>query len=161
MNRQVIGQQFPQLLTSQQDLTNWEASSQDTPFFSPPPFSLPAQEPELPVAQHTSIVPSILRSKSTSGPSQPNWGTWLLPVGLMGQRGTLSVASAQSLLASHFYVLFAWSQALGSPGLSAWPPPAYHLPQSPGRGGKWDTNEIQSETKSGGVANSMEEGDRT
>lgn len=77
-----------------------------------------------------------------------------------GQRGTFSAASAQSLLVSPFQVPFAWSQALGSPWLSARPPPAYHLSQSSGRGGKWDTNEIQSETKSGGVANCMEEGDR-
>lgn len=101
---------------SQQDLTNSEASSQDTPIFSPPSFSLPVQEAELP-AHHISIVSSILRSWTLS---LPYWEDLVTACWPHQGREELSL---QLQPRASWFLLFKFPL----PGVKHWGAPGYQL----------------------------------
>lgn len=145
---------------SQQDLTNSEPSSQDLPTLlsyitlsACPKGSCPWATPH----KHCPIYHQILVFEL------PYWEGVVLLAGLRrAEQNYLHLQPrAEALWLSFFFSMSSPADRYRGALVIIKAPPAHHLPQRPGRGGKWDTNEIQSETKSGGVANSTEQGDRT
>lgn len=120
------------------------------PLFSPPPFSLLAQETKVPRAHHRSqIVPSSTQSSRAFKGNSRSWSLSLLHWKDLvtvhwTQQMEQNLISPGPLGSISFSGPLCLQWGTGKPWLSARPPPAYHLPQRSGREGKWNTNEFRA-----------------